>query len=214
MSHCNEQGRPVKRKREDWAGPGLGHRDNGRISKPVELCQQPSQESYVAKHAESSRLEKENSQLGHFRDALIEEKAQMDRRCRDADARIGHFQDTIQKVRDGVIEMFEKWEDSQMTEAPATGGADVPTQENENVAVIMSAMHVQAGRRHQRFSIEAMVSYAVRESGKCVPMQRRDTESQELHTSYLRTISPDVVHLDMDNTAGQQSHCMVVVIHR
>ncbi|KAL3260604.1 hypothetical protein ABHI18_004446 [Aspergillus niger] len=164
MSHCNEQGRPVKRKREDWAGPGLGHRDNGRISKPVEPCQQPSQESYVAKHAESSRLEKENSQLQVAHAALIEEKAQMDRRCRDADTRIGHFRDTIQKVRDGVIEMFEKWEDSQMTEAPATGGADVPTQENENVAVIMSAMYVQAGRRHQRFSIEAMVSYAVRES--------------------------------------------------
>ena len=120
--------------------------------------------------------------------ALIEEKAQMDRRCRDADTRIGHFRDTIQKVRDGVIEMFEKWEDSQMTEAPATGGADVPTQENEDVAVIMSAMYVQAGRRHQRFSVEAMVSYAARESGKCVPMQRRDTESQELHTSYLRTM--------------------------
>ncbi|OJZ80042.1 hypothetical protein ASPFODRAFT_54035, partial [Aspergillus luchuensis CBS 106.47] len=43
MSHCNEHGRPVKRKREDWAGPGLGHCDNGSISKPVEPCQQPSQ---------------------------------------------------------------------------------------------------------------------------------------------------------------------------
>ncbi|GKZ75079.1 hypothetical protein AnigIFM63309_002916 [Aspergillus niger] len=100
MSHCNEQGRPVKRQREDWAGPGLGHRDNSRISKPVEPCQQPSQESYVAKHAESSRLEKENSQLQVAHVVLVEEKAQMDRRCRDADARIGHFRDANQKVRD------------------------------------------------------------------------------------------------------------------
>ncbi|GLA44565.1 hypothetical protein AnigIFM63309_003787 [Aspergillus niger] len=34
-------------------------------------------------------------------------------------------------------------EDSKMTEASATGGADKPTQENEEVAVIMSAVHVK-----------------------------------------------------------------------
>ncbi|RDH26135.1 hypothetical protein BDQ94DRAFT_180364 [Aspergillus welwitschiae] len=137
-------GRPVKRKREDWAGPGLGHRDNDRISKPVEPCQRPSQlrssshEAYfasISSTAEAFRplirglqqLDNQTpvlteqaarlvarywrlweSQLQVVHATLVEEQAQMGRRCRDADARIGRFRDAIQKMWDGVIEMFEK----------------------------------------------------------------------------------------------------------
>ena len=53
------------------------------------------------------------------------------------------IQEATRKVREGVIDVFEKCEDSKMTEASATGGADKPTQENEEVAVIMSAVHVK-----------------------------------------------------------------------
>ncbi|OJZ80287.1 hypothetical protein ASPFODRAFT_212793 [Aspergillus luchuensis CBS 106.47] len=42
MSDLNDRGRPVKRKREDWAGSGPGHRDNDKISKAVEPFHQPS----------------------------------------------------------------------------------------------------------------------------------------------------------------------------
>jgi hypothetical protein len=42
MNDFNDRGRPVKRKREDWAGPGSGHRDNDKTSKAVEPFQQSS----------------------------------------------------------------------------------------------------------------------------------------------------------------------------
>ncbi|KAI2859413.1 hypothetical protein CBS76997_11254 [Aspergillus niger] len=137
------RGRPVKRKREDWARPGLGHSDNGRISKPVEPCQQPSQESYVAKHAESSRLEKENSQLQVTHASLVVENTQLNSCCRGEEARLCHFREAVQKLRDGVIGVFEKWENLTMMEAAAAGGAGEPTPENENVAVIVPAVHFQ-----------------------------------------------------------------------
>ncbi|GLA44653.1 hypothetical protein AnigIFM63309_004699 [Aspergillus niger] len=194
MSDFNDRGRPVKRKREDWAGPGPEHRDDDKISKAVESTQQPSEEalskdekvasiglaaesfrplirelqqlddqnpvlaeqaarlvalfrrlweSYVAQHAKSSRLEKENGQLQVAHARLVDENTQLNRRCRDEEARLCHFRATIQKLRKGVIDVFEKWENFQMTEAPAAGGADEPTQEKENVAVIVSAVHAQ-----------------------------------------------------------------------
>ncbi|GLA09621.1 hypothetical protein AnigIFM60653_011952 [Aspergillus niger] len=42
MSECNDQGQPVKRKREDWAGRGLGHCDSDKISKAADSFQQSS----------------------------------------------------------------------------------------------------------------------------------------------------------------------------
>ena len=42
MNDFHDRGRPVKRKREDWAGPGSGHRDNDKTSKAVEPFQQSS----------------------------------------------------------------------------------------------------------------------------------------------------------------------------
>ncbi|KAI2859408.1 hypothetical protein CBS76997_11454 [Aspergillus niger] len=44
MSDFNDRGRPVKRKREDWAGPGPAYRDNDKTSKAVEPSQQPSKD--------------------------------------------------------------------------------------------------------------------------------------------------------------------------
>ncbi|GLA09638.1 hypothetical protein AnigIFM60653_011969 [Aspergillus niger] len=183
MSDFNDRGRPVKRKREDWAGPGPEHRDNDKISKAVESTQQPSEamapplpkealskdekvtsiglaaesfrplirelqqlddqnpvlaeqaarlvalfrrlwESYVAQHAKSSRLVKEISQMQIAHACLVDENTQLNRRCRDEEARLCHFRATIQKLR-------------------KAGGADEPTQEKENVAVIVSAVHAQ-----------------------------------------------------------------------
>ncbi|GKZ98423.1 hypothetical protein AnigIFM59636_003020 [Aspergillus niger] len=202
MSDFNDRGRPVKRKREDWAGPGLGHRDNDKTSKAVEPSQQPSKakapplptealskdekvastglaaetvrplirelqqlddqnpvlaeqaarlvalfrrlwESYVAQNAKSSRLEKEISQMQIAHACLVDENTQLNRRCRDEEARLCHFRAAIQKLQKGVIDVVEKWENFQMTEAPAAGCAEKPTQEKEDVAVIVSAVPAQ-----------------------------------------------------------------------
>ncbi|GLA55856.1 hypothetical protein AnigIFM63604_002941 [Aspergillus niger] len=48
------------------------------------------------------------------------------------------------EVREGVVEIFEKWEGFKMTEASATGGADEPAQEKENVAVMLFAVKAPA----------------------------------------------------------------------
>ncbi|XRM38733.1 hypothetical protein ABZX51_002130 [Aspergillus tubingensis] len=195
MNDFDDRGRPVKRKREDWTGPGSGHRDNDKTSKAAmapplpkealskdekvasiglaaeafrplmrELQQLDDQnpvlaeqaarlvalfrrlwESYVAQHAESSRLEKEISRMQIAHACFVDENTQLNRRRQDeeAEARLCHFRAAIQKLRKGVIDVFEKWENFQMTEAPAAGGADGPTQEEENVAVIVSAVHAQ-----------------------------------------------------------------------
>ncbi|BCR99980.1 uncharacterized protein AKAW2_50322S [Aspergillus luchuensis] len=202
MSDFIERGRPVKRKREDWAGPGPGHRDNDKTSKAVEPSQQPSKamapplptealskdekvasiglaaeafrpltrelqrlddqnpvlaeqaarlvalfrrvwESYVAQHAKCSRLEKENGQLQVTHARLVDENTQLHRHCRDEEARLCHFRDAIQKMRDGVIDVVETCENFKMTETSAAGGADGPTQEQEKVAVIVPVVHVQ-----------------------------------------------------------------------
>ncbi|OJZ79661.1 hypothetical protein ASPFODRAFT_54865 [Aspergillus luchuensis CBS 106.47] len=203
MSDFSDRGRPVKRKREDWAGPGPKHRDNDKTSKAVEPSQQPSKamapplpkealskdeevasigpavesicppirelqqrlddhnpvlaeqdarlvadyrrlcESYVAQHAKCSRLEKENGQLQVAHARLVDENTQLNRRCRDEEARLCHFRDAIQKLRDGVIDVVETCENFKMTEASAASGADGPTQEQEKVAVIVPVVHVQ-----------------------------------------------------------------------
>ncbi|KAI3044908.1 hypothetical protein CBS147353_11815 [Aspergillus niger] len=203
MSDFNDRGRPVKRKREDWAGPGAGHRDNDKTSKAVEPSQQPSKamapplpkealskdekvasigpavesfcppireleqrldddkpvlaeqdarlladyrrlcESYVAQHAKCSRLEKENGQLQVAHARLVDENTQLNRRCREEEARLCQFREAIQKMRDSVIDMVETCENFKMTEGPAAGGADGPTHEQEKVAVIVPVVHVQ-----------------------------------------------------------------------
>ncbi|GLA56208.1 hypothetical protein AnigIFM63604_005668 [Aspergillus niger] len=203
MSDFNDRGRPVKRKREDWAGPGPGHRDNDKISKAVEpfqplskamapptrptealskdekvastgaavesfcppirdlqqrvddhkpvLAEQDARlvadyrrlcESYVTQHAKCSRLEKENGQLQVAHARLVDENTQLNRRCRDEEARLNHFREAIQKLRDDVIDVVETCGNFKMTEDPAAAGAGEPTQENENVAVIVPVVHV------------------------------------------------------------------------
>ncbi|GLA79185.1 hypothetical protein AtubIFM55763_002749, partial [Aspergillus tubingensis] len=99
-------------------------------------------ESYVAQHAKSSRLEKEISQMQIAHACLVDENTQLNRRRRDEEARLCHFREAIQKMRDSVIDMVETCEDFKMTEAPAAGCAEKPTQETENVAVIVPVVHV------------------------------------------------------------------------
>ncbi|PYH67076.1 uncharacterized protein BO88DRAFT_427257 [Aspergillus vadensis CBS 113365] len=176
MTDFNDRGRPVKRKREDWAGPGLGHRDNDKMSKAVEPSQQPlkdmapplpkealSKDEKVASIGAAvesfcppireleQRLEDDKPvlaeqdarlladyrrlcdlylQVAHAR--LVDENTQLNCRCRDEEARLCHFWEVIQKMRDSVIDMVEMCENFKMTEGPAAG-----------VAVIVPVVHVQ-----------------------------------------------------------------------
>jgi hypothetical protein len=68
-------------------------------------------ESYVTKHADSSRLERENHQLQLAHSRLTDEKSRLEHHCREQEALSSHFQEAFRKVREGVIEVFEKWED-------------------------------------------------------------------------------------------------------
>lgn len=99
-------------------------------------------ESYVAKHAESSRLEKENRQLLNAHARLVDEKAHTERRCQGEEARSCHFQEAFRKVREGVIEVFEKWEDSKETAAAGGGSGEDAAPEKGNVAVVVPVVHV------------------------------------------------------------------------
>ncbi|PYH50946.1 uncharacterized protein BO96DRAFT_439468 [Aspergillus niger CBS 101883] len=181
MSDFNDREQLVKRKREDWAGPGPAHYNNDKTSKTIEPSQQPSKilfffneevasispaiksfyppireleqrlddnklrlcESYVAQHAKCSRLEKKNGQLQIAHARLVNENTQLNRRYRDEEARLCHFREAIQKMRDSVIDMIETCKNFKMTEGPAAGGADGPTHEQEKVAVIVPVVHVQ-----------------------------------------------------------------------
>ncbi|PYH67014.1 uncharacterized protein BO88DRAFT_427226 [Aspergillus vadensis CBS 113365] len=182
MSDFNDRGQLVKRKYKDWAGPGLGHCDNDKMSKAVEPSQQPSKakapplptealskdekvtstglaaetqaarlvalfrrlwELYITQNAKSSRLEKEISQMQITHTCLVNENTQLNCHCRDEEACLCHFRAVIQKLQKDIINVVKKWENFQMTEAPAAGGAEKPTQEKEDVAVIMSAVPAQ-----------------------------------------------------------------------
>ncbi|GLA56112.1 hypothetical protein AnigIFM63604_004536 [Aspergillus niger] len=114
----------------------LAEQDARLVADYRRLC-----ESYVAQHAKCSRLEKENGQLQVAHARLVDENIQLNRRCRDEEARMCHFRDAIQKMRDGVIDVVETCENFKM-EAPAAGGADERTQENEKMAVIVPVVHV------------------------------------------------------------------------
>ncbi|GLA56167.1 hypothetical protein AnigIFM63604_004919 [Aspergillus niger] len=99
--------------------------------------------SYVGQHSESSRLKKENSQFQVAHACLVGENTQLNRRCRAEEARSCDFREVMQELREDVLEVFEKWEDPQMTETPVAGGTAKPTLANENVAVVVPAVHFQ-----------------------------------------------------------------------
>jgi hypothetical protein len=95
-------------------------------------------ESYVAKHADSSRLERENHQLQLAHSRLTDEKSHLERHCREQEARSGHFQEAFRKVREGVVEMFEKWEDSKAEPATAESAKGNKEKGSQAVAVWLS----------------------------------------------------------------------------
>ncbi|KMK56459.1 hypothetical protein Y699_05374 [Aspergillus fumigatus Z5] len=92
-------------------------------------------ESYVANHADSSRLKSETHRLQL-------EKSHLERHCKEQEARSSRFQEAFQKVRDGVVEMFENWEASKAELATADSAKGNTTEKGSQVVgTTASPMH-------------------------------------------------------------------------
>jgi hypothetical protein len=103
-------------------------------------------ESYVAKHADSSRLERENHQLQVAHSRLTDEKNHLQRHCREQEARSSHFQEAFRKVREGVVEIFEKWEDSKWELAAADSAKGNKETGSQVVAAAVSSTNAIDGQ--------------------------------------------------------------------
>ena len=66
-------------------------------------------ESYVAKNAESQRLDKENQQLKDANASLSEEKRHAERRSLEYDVLLSYYKEAHQKIEDGIIRILETW---------------------------------------------------------------------------------------------------------
>ncbi|GFF63441.1 hypothetical protein IFM51744_11135 [Aspergillus udagawae] len=169
MSDFNVQGRPIKRKRDPSCNrAGSGSRDGDEMMKDLEshgqqlpklqrlddknpvLAEQAARlvalyrrlwESYVTKHANSSRLERENHQLQLAHSRLTDEKSHLEHHCREQEARSSHFQEAFRKVREGVVEVFEKWEDHKAGLATADSAKGNKETGSHVVAAAVSSMH-------------------------------------------------------------------------
>ncbi|KAJ0418360.1 hypothetical protein BJY00DRAFT_302887 [Aspergillus carlsbadensis] len=122
--------RPPKRKRESSCSRS-GPADESRGAKPMEPPNQDSTqdrilaahaarlvalyrrlwESYVAKNADSQRLDKENQQLKNANASLLEEKRQAEH--------------PHQKIKEGIIGVLEHWKE------PLVDSADVGKQKQD-----------------------------------------------------------------------------------
>jgi hypothetical protein len=103
-------------------------------------------ESYVTKHADSSRLERENHQLQLAHSRLTDEKSRLEHHCREQEALSSHFQEAFRKVREGVIEVFEKWEDPKAELATADSAKGNKETGSHVVAPAVSSMHTADGQ--------------------------------------------------------------------
>jgi chromosome segregation ATPase len=107
-------------------------------------------ESYVAKHADSSRVERENDQLQLAHSRLTDEESHLERRCREQEARSRHFQEVFRKVQEGVVELVEKWEDFKAELATADSAKGNKETENKETGSwgcrsILGAQHKWPG---------------------------------------------------------------------
>jgi predicted nuclease with TOPRIM domain len=103
-------------------------------------------ESYVAKHADNSRLEGENHQLQLAGSRLTDEKSRLEHHCREQEARSSHFQEAFRKLREGVIELFDKWEDPKAELATADSAKGNKETGSHNVAAAVSSMYTADGQ--------------------------------------------------------------------
>lgn len=66
-------------------------------------------ESYVARNAESQRLDKENQQLKNANASLSEEKQQAERCSLEYDVLLSYYKEAHQKIEEGIVEVLENW---------------------------------------------------------------------------------------------------------
>ncbi len=76
-------------------------------------------ESYVAKNAESQRLDKENQQLKNANASLSEEKRRAECRSLEYDVLVSYYKEAHQKIEDGIIGVLENWKEPLVDSADA-----------------------------------------------------------------------------------------------
>jgi hypothetical protein len=76
-------------------------------------------ESYVARNAESQRLDKENQQLKNTNASLSEEKRQAERRFLEYDVLLSYYKEAHQKIEEGIIGVLEDWKEPLVDSADA-----------------------------------------------------------------------------------------------
>ncbi|KAJ1713249.1 hypothetical protein NYO67_4610 [Aspergillus flavus] len=76
-------------------------------------------ESYVAKNAESQRLDKENQQLKNANASLSEEKKQAECRSLEYDVLLSYYKEAHQKIEEGIIGVLENWKEPRIDTADA-----------------------------------------------------------------------------------------------
>ncbi|OJJ52151.1 hypothetical protein ASPSYDRAFT_95850 [Aspergillus sydowii CBS 593.65] len=83
------------------------------------LAAQAARLSYVAKNAESQRLDKENQQLKNANASLSEEKRQAECRWLEYDVLVSYYKEAHQKIEGGIIGVLENWKDPLVDSANA-----------------------------------------------------------------------------------------------
>ncbi|CEL11971.1 hypothetical protein ASPCAL15065 [Aspergillus calidoustus] len=68
-------------------------------------------ESYVAKNADSQRLDKENQQLKNANASLSKEKRQAERHSLEYDVLLSYYKEAYQKIEEGIIGVLEDWKE-------------------------------------------------------------------------------------------------------
>ncbi|KAL3468814.1 hypothetical protein BJX99DRAFT_265790 [Aspergillus californicus] len=76
-------------------------------------------ESYVAKNAESQRLDKENQQLKNANARLSEENGQAECCSVDYDVLLSYYKEAHQKIEEGIIGVLEDWKEPLVDAAEA-----------------------------------------------------------------------------------------------
>jgi hypothetical protein len=93
------------------------------------------------KHANSSRLKRENHQLQLTHSCLTDEKSYLKHYYREQEALSSHFQEAFQKVQEGVIKVFKKWEDPKVELATADSAKGNKEIGSHVIAATVSLLH-------------------------------------------------------------------------
>ncbi|CEL11767.1 hypothetical protein ASPCAL14864 [Aspergillus calidoustus] len=82
-------------------------------------------ESYVAKNADSQRLDKENQRLKNANASLSEEKRQAESHYLEYDVLLSYYKEAHQKIEEGIIGVLEDWKE------PLNDSADAGKQKQD-----------------------------------------------------------------------------------